>query len=147
LNNRLKGGINIEQQTMLKEILHTLNVHSEKIDKRFDQVDISMNEMDTKINKMNTRIDKMSTRIDNLESKMDKRFDRLEKRLDGMRVELTPTQSAKQHNTRRNTTNLTNSTNTSSQLKMLIGIEIINYPQQLSLNNARFYTSFKALRL
>src|SRR5699024_9590098 len=164
----------MEQQTMLKEILHALNVHSEKIDKRFDQVDIRMNEMDTKFNKMNTRIDKMSTRIDNMESKMDKRFDRLEKRLDGMRVELTQTQETadcvlskttkhkkKLHqlnkqqtmdeenpeDTTKNYTNVTNDINATSLLNMMIGIEIIYYQHQLSLNNATFYISFKALRL
>lgn len=53
----------MEQETMLKEILHALKIHSEEIEKRFDE--------------MNSKIENS---IFDLESKMNNRFDRLEKR-------------------------------------------------------------------
>jgi len=65
----------MEQETMLKEILHALKIHSEEIEKRFDE--------------MNSKIENS---IFDLESKMNNRFDRLEKKVDGIRVELTETQ-------------------------------------------------------
>ncbi|MFB4474237.1 hypothetical protein ACDI16_15125, partial [Oceanobacillus caeni] len=65
----------MEQETVLKEILHALKVHSKQIEKRFDE--------------MNSKIDNS---IFDLESKMNNRFDRLEKKVDGIRVELTETQ-------------------------------------------------------
>ncbi|MGM0876463.1 MAG: hypothetical protein ACQEWV_17255 [Bacillota bacterium] len=57
----------MEQETMLKEILNALNLHS--------------NHMDQKFKKMDERLDRI-----------DGRLDRMEKKMDGFRVELTETQ-------------------------------------------------------
>lgn len=75
----------MEQETMLKEILHALKIHSEEIEKKFDV-------LNSKMNNFETRMDNFESRIDNLESTMNNRFDRLEKKVDGIRVELTETQ-------------------------------------------------------
>lgn len=57
----------MEQETMLKEILNALKLHSDKMDQRFKKVD---------------------ERFDSIEG----RLDRIEKKMDGFRVELTETQ-------------------------------------------------------
>lgn len=57
----------MEQETMLKEILHALKLHSDKMDQKFKKVD---------------------ERFDRIEG----RLDRMEKKMDGFRVELTETQ-------------------------------------------------------
>jgi hypothetical protein len=61
----------MEQETILKEILHALKLHSEEMDRKFDA---------------------MNSKMDERFNQMDKRFDRLEKKVDGNRVELTETQ-------------------------------------------------------
>ncbi|KPH71341.1 MULTISPECIES: hypothetical protein [Bacillaceae] len=65
----------MEQETILKEILHALKIHSDQIEKKLDA--------------LNSKIDNS---IFDLETKMNNRFDRLEKKVDGIRVELTETQ-------------------------------------------------------
>ncbi|WP_068672212.1 hypothetical protein [Oceanobacillus sp. Castelsardo] len=89
----------MEQETILKEILHALNIHSEQIEKKFDVLNSKMNNLESRMdnfesrmNNLESRMDNFESRIDNLESKMDNRFDRLEKKVDGIRVELTETQ-------------------------------------------------------
>ena len=57
----------MEQETMLKEILNALKLHSDQMDHRFKKVD---------------------ERFDSIEG----RLDRIEKKMDGFRVELTETQ-------------------------------------------------------
>jgi len=57
----------VEQETMLKEILNALKLHSEHMDQKFKKVD---------------------ERFDRIEG----RLDRMEKKMDGVRVELTETQ-------------------------------------------------------
>jgi uncharacterized protein YhaN len=57
----------MEQETMLKEILNTLKLHSDHMDQKFKKVDERF-------------------------ERIDKRFDRMEKKMDGFRVELTETQ-------------------------------------------------------
>ena len=57
----------MEQETMLKEILNALKLHSEHMDQKFKKVD---------------------ERFDRIEG----RLDRMEKKMDGVRVELTETQ-------------------------------------------------------
>ncbi|GGB58580.1 hypothetical protein GCM10011409_40060 [Lentibacillus populi] len=65
----------MEQETMLKEILHALQLHSEHVDNKFDQMS-----------------DKMDNMRSELDTKMDRGFNRLGKKIDGIRVELTETQ-------------------------------------------------------
>jgi|SRR5699024_9035181 uncharacterized protein (DUF885 family) len=87
----------MEQETMLKEILHALQMHSEHIDKKFEQMN---DKMDNKINELESKMDnrinalesKMDNKISELDSKMNNGFDRLGKKVDGIRVELTETQ-------------------------------------------------------
>lgn len=57
----------MEQETMLKEILHAFKLHAEHIDQKFEQIDKRFEQMD-------------------------QRFDRLEKKVDGVRLDLTDTQ-------------------------------------------------------
>lgn len=71
----------MEDKTILNEVLKALELHSEKIDKRFDQIDKRFEEVDKRFEQMEKRFDQM-----------DVRFDRLEKKVDGNRVELTETQ-------------------------------------------------------
>lgn len=59
---------------MLKEILHALKLHSDKMDQTFKKVD--------------ERFERIEVRLDRIEE----RFDRVEKKIDGVRVELTETQ-------------------------------------------------------
>ncbi|KKE77947.1 MULTISPECIES: hypothetical protein [Oceanobacillus] len=82
----------MEQETMLKEILHALKIHSEEIEKKFDVLNSKMNNFETRMDNFESRMDNFESRIDNLESTMNNRFDRLEKKVDGIRVELTETQ-------------------------------------------------------
>jgi len=72
--NKRKGGFGMEQETMLKEILHALKLHSDKMDQKFKKVD--------------ERFEQMDERFDRIEG----RLDRMEKKMDGFRVELTETQ-------------------------------------------------------
>ncbi|MTW85985.1 hypothetical protein F3157_09980 [Virgibacillus dakarensis] len=65
----------MEQETMLKEILHALQLHSEHVDNKFGQMN-----------------DKMDNLRNELDTKMDRGFNRLGKKIDGIRVDLTETQ-------------------------------------------------------
>ncbi|MBO0992750.1 hypothetical protein [Bacillus sp. SD088] len=64
----------MEQETMLKEILHAFKLHAEHIDQGFEQIDKRFGQMEKRF------------------EQMDKRFDRLEKKGDGVRLDLTDTQ-------------------------------------------------------
>ena len=39
----------MEQETMLKEILHALKLHSDKVDQRFDQIEERLDRMEKKM--------------------------------------------------------------------------------------------------
>ncbi|GIN72817.1 hypothetical protein J14TS2_32920 [Bacillus sp. J14TS2] len=71
----------MEQETMLKEILHAFKLHAEHIDQRFEQMDQRFEHIDKRFGQMEKRFEQM-----------DKRFDRLEKKVDGVRLDLTDTQ-------------------------------------------------------
>jgi len=68
----------MEQETMLKEILNALKLHSDKMDQKFKKVD----------EKIDGRFERVDERFDSIEG----RLDRIEKKMGGMRVELTETQ-------------------------------------------------------
>lgn len=96
----------MEQETILKEILHVLNIHSELVEKKFDEMNSKMNNMgarmdtmeskmdsmESRMDSMESKMDNLESRMDNLESKMEKGFERLGKKVDGIKVELTETQ-------------------------------------------------------
>ncbi|WP_066297234.1 hypothetical protein [Bacillus sp. FJAT-29937] len=64
----------MEQETVVKEILQALKVHSNQMEQRFNKID--------------KRFEKVDQRLDLI----DERLDRMEKKMDGFRVELTETQ-------------------------------------------------------
>ncbi|PGT83858.1 MULTISPECIES: hypothetical protein [Bacillaceae] len=71
----------MEQETMLKEILNALKLHSDKMDQKFKKVD-------ERFEKIDERFERVDERFDSIEG----RLDRIEKKMDGFRVELTETQ-------------------------------------------------------
>ncbi|OAS85820.1 MULTISPECIES: hypothetical protein [Metabacillus] len=64
----------MEQETMLKEILNALKIHSDHMDQKFKKAD--------------ERFEQVDKRFDNI----DDRLDRIEKKKDGFRVGLTESQ-------------------------------------------------------
>jgi len=83
----------MEQDSILKEILNALKLHSDHIDSKMDGM---KTELETKMDSMKTELE---TKISNLESKMDEgftrvdhQFDQLGKKVDGIRAELNETQ-------------------------------------------------------
>ncbi|WP_152656591.1 hypothetical protein [Oceanobacillus sp. CFH 90083] len=94
----------MEQDTMLKEILHALELHSKHIDKKFDHINTKFNDIDQrfehidkKFDDIDQRFEQMDSKMDNmradLETRMDKGFDHLGKKIDGIRTDLTETQN------------------------------------------------------
>ncbi|PMC36641.1 hypothetical protein CJ195_14495 [Bacillus sp. UMB0899] len=71
----------MEQETMLKEILNALKLHSEHMDQKFKKVDERFERIDERFEKIDERFDRIEGRLD-----------RMEKKMDGVRVELTETQ-------------------------------------------------------
>ncbi|MUK87745.1 hypothetical protein GMD78_04930 [Ornithinibacillus sp. L9] len=94
----------MEQETILKEILHVLRSHSDQVNKRFKEMDDrfekKFEQLDDKFErKFQQMDDKFEKRFVQMEQKfekkfdhMDKRFDRLEQKVDGIRIDLTDTQ-------------------------------------------------------
>ncbi|MDR7000987.1 hypothetical protein [Neobacillus niacini] len=68
----------MEQGTILKEILSTLKLHSENMDKKFKQTE----------KKFEQKFDQVDERFNRIE----KRLDRMEKKMDGFHVEITEAQ-------------------------------------------------------
>jgi ABC-type phosphate transport system auxiliary subunit len=107
-----KGGEQMEQETMLKEILKALELHSNhmhsKMQEMENRLDAKMqaieNRLDAKMKELESRLEtkmqemgnqlraEMQQMVENLEEKMNKRFDRLETKVDGLRIELRETQ-------------------------------------------------------
>ncbi|MFD1452833.1 hypothetical protein [Oceanobacillus sojae] len=71
----------MEKESMLKEILHALELHSQHIDKKFDQMDSKMDNMRTDLE---TKMDNMRA---DWEVRMDRGFDHLGKKIDGVRTD------------------------------------------------------------
>ncbi|WP_047985462.1 hypothetical protein [Ornithinibacillus californiensis] len=94
----------MEQETILKEILHAVKLHGEHMNKQFVEMDAKFEkkfvEMDEKFEKkfaemdanFEKRFDEMDEKFEKRFDEMDKRFDRLEKKVDGIRMDLTDTQ-------------------------------------------------------
>ncbi|MFE8696522.1 hypothetical protein ACFYKT_09255 [Cytobacillus sp. FJAT-53684] len=78
----------MEQETMLKEILNALKVHSESMDQKFKKVDERLDRIESRLDRMENRMDQLENRMD----QMDTRLDRIEKKMDGFRIELTEAQ-------------------------------------------------------
>lgn len=75
----------MEQETLLKEILHAFKLHSEKIDRKLDTM---KDDLESKMDNMKIELE---FKMDSGFANMDERLKRLEKKQDGMRVELTET--------------------------------------------------------
>ena len=78
----------MEQETMLKEILNALKLHSDKMDQKFEKVDERFEKIDARFEQIDGRFKRVDERLDSIEG----RLDRIEKKMDGFRVELTETQ-------------------------------------------------------
>lgn len=97
----------VEQQTMLKEILKALDLHASDIrsqiadlNEKFQSLDKKVEGMDREFRKKFAEMDKrmqaledrLESRIDRLENEMNERFDRLETKINHIRRELIETQ-------------------------------------------------------
>ncbi|WP_077618399.1 hypothetical protein [Bacillus sinesaloumensis] len=69
----------MEQETMLKEILHAFKLYSDKVD---NKLNVLKNDLESKMDRMEMKMDTGFARID-------ERLERFEKKYDGMRVEMT----------------------------------------------------------
>ncbi|WP_099355712.1 hypothetical protein [Fredinandcohnia onubensis] len=69
----------MEQETMLKEILHAFKLFSEKIDDKLESLKLDLE----------SKMDNMQTEMNLGFARVDERLDRLGKKQEGMRVELT----------------------------------------------------------
>ncbi|SES62629.1 hypothetical protein SAMN05216389_101124 [Oceanobacillus limi] len=78
----------MEQETMLKEILHALKIHSEKMDEKFAQIDNRFAQIDKRFEQIDEKFDQVDKRFEQI----DKRFDQLERKVDGIRSDLSETQ-------------------------------------------------------
>lgn len=72
----------MEQETILKEILTALKLHSENVNSRFDQFDNRMDSLEGRMDKLENRMESLETRVDKLEDKVDAGFAEVNKRLD-----------------------------------------------------------------
>jgi gas vesicle protein len=95
------GDEKMEQETMLKEILKALELHSDHIhaemQKMSSQLKAEMQEMGnqlrTEMKEMGSQLrTEMKEMVGKLEEKMDERFNRLETKVDSLRIELSETQ-------------------------------------------------------
>jgi hypothetical protein len=91
----------MEQETMLKEILKALELHSNHMHTKMQEME---NRLETKMQEMENRLEakmqkmgnqlrtEMRQMVENLEEKMNERFNRLETKVDSLRIELSETQ-------------------------------------------------------
>jgi predicted RNase H-like nuclease (RuvC/YqgF family) len=85
-----EGGERMEQETVLKEILKALELHSGHIHAEIQQMSSQLRaEMQEVGNQLRTEMREM---VGKLEEKMDKRFNQLETKVDSLRIELSETQ-------------------------------------------------------
>lgn len=111
----------VEQQTMLKEILKALDLHASDIrsqiadlNEKFQSLDKKVQSLDDKVQSLDKKVegmdrefrkkfeemdkrmqaleDRLESRIDRLENEMNERFDRLETKINHIRMELIETQ-------------------------------------------------------
>ncbi|MEI3611949.1 hypothetical protein [Pseudogracilibacillus sp. SO30301A] len=71
----------MEEKTILNEVLRALELHSNKMEKRFDQIDKRFDQVDKKFEQVDKRFEQVEMRLD-----------RLEKKFDGTRVDIIETQ-------------------------------------------------------
>jgi len=108
----------VEQQTMLKEILKAFDLHASDIrsqiadlNEKFQSLDKKVQSLDHKVQSLDHKVqslfrkkfaemdkrmqaleDRLESRIDRLENEMNERFDRLETKINNIRMELIETQ-------------------------------------------------------
>lgn len=59
----------MEQETMLKEILNALKLHSDKMDQKFKKVDERFEKIDERFERVDERFDSIEGRLDRIEKK------------------------------------------------------------------------------
>ncbi|OAT72608.1 hypothetical protein [Parageobacillus thermoglucosidasius] len=91
----------MEQETMLKEILKALELHSDHIHVEMQKISSQLraemkemgNQLRTEMKEMGNQLrTEMKEMVGKLEEKMDERFNRLETKVDNLRIELSETQ-------------------------------------------------------
>jgi gas vesicle protein len=97
----IEGGERMEQETMLKEILKSLELHSDHIHVEMQKISSQLraemkemgNQLRTEMKEMGNQLrTEMKEMVGKLEEKMDERFNRLETKVDNLRIELSETQ-------------------------------------------------------
>jgi septation ring formation regulator EzrA len=78
----------MDQETMLKEILNALQLHSRKMDEKFEKVDARFDQVDARFEQVEIRFNQVDARFDRIEE----RLDRVESKLGGFRAEMTEVQ-------------------------------------------------------
>lgn len=78
----------MDQETMLKEILNALQLHSRKMDEKFEKVNARFDQVDARFEQVETRFNQVDARFDRIEE----RLDRVENKLGGFRAEMTEVQ-------------------------------------------------------
>ncbi len=59
-----EGGAVMEQETMLKEILHALKLHSDKVDQRFDRLEGRLDRMEKKMDGFRVELTETQETVD-----------------------------------------------------------------------------------
>ena len=59
-----EGGEIMEQETMLKEILNALKLHSDHMDRKFQKVDERLQQIDERFDRIEGRLDRIEGRLE-----------------------------------------------------------------------------------
>ena len=79
----------MEQEIILKEVLHALKLHTEQINSKISE---SKSELIQRMDSVENKMDRMEKRMDSMESKMEKGFERLDKKFSGHQILFSETQ-------------------------------------------------------
>ncbi|GKV64822.1 MULTISPECIES: hypothetical protein [unclassified Sporosarcina] len=82
----------MEQETILKEILHAIQLHGERTDQKLEEMEQKFDSRFEQIDRRFEQIDQRFEQMDRRFEQMDQRFDRLEIKVDGIRLDLSDTQ-------------------------------------------------------
>lgn len=85
----------MESETILKEILHALELHATEMKGRFEGIEQRMEKMEHRLDGLDQRMGKVEHRLDGLDQrmeKMDKYLNRLETKNDVARMDVLDTQ-------------------------------------------------------
>ncbi|PUF85556.1 hypothetical protein DCC82_17135 [Geobacillus sp. LYN3] len=82
----------VEQQTMLKEILKALDLHASDFRSQIAALDKKVEALDKKIEAIDKKVEAMNDEFKSKFAEMNERFNRLETKIDNLRIELIETQ-------------------------------------------------------